>query len=316
MEEFLGVALRVRMAMPVSSRTKTLLLSACAVFVAVYLGICAYMYSLQDQLIFRPSRDLRADPSDRGLDFETLAIPTQDGLTLSAWYVHAQGSAGHSRPVLFYCHGNAGNISTRLAPIELFARAGFDVFIFDYRGYGESSNAPPSEAGLYEDARASWAHLVQSRGVAPQRIILLGRSLGGPVATWLASRVSAAGLVLVSSFTRLPAVAALRYPWLPVGVLLRHEFAQLERIDSVGEAVMIMHSQHDGLIPYGHGRQLFERAREPRRFVELEGDHGRGIVVSQSRVIPALVGFARQVGAMAAREPRAHAPAAPSGGLQ
>ena len=95
---------------------------------------------------------------------------------------------------------------------------GFSVFIFDYRGYGRSTGQP-SEAGLYRDAQTAWDPLTRQRGIAPQRIVLFGESLGGAVAARLAARQPPGALVLSSVFTSAPDLAADRYPWLPLTVV-------------------------------------------------------------------------------------------------
>ncbi len=115
-----------------------------------------------------------ATPKQAGLAYEPVKISTTDGETLHGWFVPAAAANG---TVLFF-HGNAGNISHRMEYLLMFHRLGYDTFIFDYRGYGESSGAP-SESGTYLDAQAAWRYLTETKGIPPARIMLFGESLGG-----------------------------------------------------------------------------------------------------------------------------------------
>ena len=94
-----------------------------------------------------------------------------------------------------FLHGNAGNISHRLDSVAIFHELGFNTFIIDYRGYGQSEGKP-GEQGTYRDADAAWQHLVTERGEDPARIVVFGRSLGGAVAAWLATKHKPAALIV------------------------------------------------------------------------------------------------------------------------
>ncbi|MCH8202205.1 MAG: alpha/beta fold hydrolase [Proteobacteria bacterium] len=124
-----------------------------------------------------------ATPADLGLTFDDLSLETTDGLSIAAWYVPNTKPQGN----VFFCHSNAGNIADRLVTIKALHLRGHHVLIFDYRGYGRSEGKP-DEAGNYEDAETAWRYLVETRGERPDRIVLIGRSLGGAVAIELATR--------------------------------------------------------------------------------------------------------------------------------
>jgi hypothetical protein len=177
--------------------------------------------------------------------------------------------------VLFF-HGNAGNISHRLDTLVFLHELGLAVFMFDYRGYGESEGEP-SEAGLYRDAEAVWGYLTETRGIPGREILLFGRSLGGAVAAYLAERHAAMGLVLESTFTSVPEVAEQHYPWLPVHSLTRYRYDTAGRLPNIDMPVLIIHSPEDEIIPFSHGQTLYDLAKEPKCFVEIEGSHNTGI---------------------------------------
>jgi fermentation-respiration switch protein FrsA (DUF1100 family) len=255
--------------------------SLITVILLSYLGLVLLVYFSQSGLLFLPDlpgRELTATPADIGLGFESVTIPAPDNETLHGWYVPAPDARGS----LLFFHGNAGNISHRLDSIAIFHRLGLNVLIFDYRGYGRSSGSP-SEQGTYRDGSAAWRYLTAQRGIPPGEILLFGRSLGGSVATWLATQVEPAGLIVESAFTSVPDMGSELYPWLPVRWLSRLKYDSESIIGSVGTPVLIVHSREDEIIPFHHGQALFQAAAEPKAMLEIWGGHNDGFMVSGER---------------------------------
>ncbi len=238
------------------------------VALATYVAVSILVGFLQRRLIYFPTREYESLPTDVGLAYEEVALTTEDGATLAAWYVSHERSRGS---VLFF-HGNAGNISHRLHTLKLLNSLGYSVLIPDYRGYGRSTGKP-SETGLYRDSEAAWRYLVETRAEPANRIALLGRSLGGAVAVELASRHTPAALVVESTFTSLTAVGKHHYPLLPVGLLLRERYDSISRIGKVKCPKLFLHGRDDDLIPIALGRSLFDTASQPKRFIETPGGH-------------------------------------------
>jgi fermentation-respiration switch protein FrsA (DUF1100 family) len=176
--------------------------------------------------------------------------------------------------VVLFCHGNAGNVSHRLDTLQFFRSLGLGTLIFDYRGYGRSDGSP-SEKGTYRDAEAAWRHLVEQRQIPPERIVILGRSLGGAVAARLAADQRPGALVVESAFTSVPDLAARMFPVYPVHLLARIRYNTLKWIRRVHCPVLVVHSRDDEMIPFRHGRRLFEAAPEPKEFLELRGGQMR-----------------------------------------
>ncbi|MEJ2454775.1 MAG: alpha/beta hydrolase [Candidatus Thiodiazotropha sp.] len=255
----------------------------------LYLGLSLFLYLYQSHLIYLPdipSRAIGATPTRIGLDYESVTLTTDDGITLDGWFVpHSK-----SRATLLFFHGNAGNISHRLESLKLFHQLGLAVLIIDYRGYGRSGGRP-SEAGIYRDAEAAWRYLTEERKIPPRRILLYGRSFGGAVAGYLASRHQALGVVLESTFTSAPDLAGELYPWLPVRWLIRFDYDTRSRLQAIRMPVMVIHSHQDDLIPYHHGQTLYAEAEPPKRFLELNGSHNHGIESNASRYRQELDGF-------------------------
>lgn len=204
-----------------------------------------------------------------GLPLQEVWFDSRDGARLFGWYVESR----ETRTVLLWCHGNAGNIIHRLENLVELYRLGLSVFIFDYRGYGRSSGTP-SEEGLYDDALAAYAYLIETRHVAPERLVLFGRSLGAAVAADVVSRKPAAGLILESPFPSVGAVARAHYLGLPVDWLLGAEFNLIERLRKITVPVLVVHGDRDEVVPIQLGRLVFEAAREPKSFYLVPGaDH-------------------------------------------
>lgn len=204
-----------------------------------------------------------------GVPLEDVWFQSGDGTKLFGWYVEAQAD----RPVILWCHGNAGNIINRLENLRELYRIGLSVFIFDYRGYGRSQGKP-SEEGLYQDALGAYDYLTRTRMIRPERIVVFGRSLGAAVAGEVAVQKPAAGLILESAFPSIGAVAKFHYGGVPVNWLLGANFALIDRLPQLSLPKLIIHGEKDDIIPLELGRQVFEAAKPPKSFYVIEGaDH-------------------------------------------
>jgi pimeloyl-ACP methyl ester carboxylesterase len=241
---------------------------------AVYAGLCGLIFMTQSRFVYFPDHDIAYTPANLGLAFESVTQVTTDGETIAAWFVPASSPTPDTWTVLF-CHGNAGDIGDRIGSIQTFHELGLNVFIFDYRGYGDSTGNP-SERGTYADAEAAWRYLTEVRGIAPERILLFGRSLGGAVASWLATKHLPGKLLLESAFTSAADMGARMFPIFPVRLLTRNRYDTARRIASIRCPVLIAHSPEDQTVPYAHGEALFARAIPPKQFVSFHGDHNSG----------------------------------------
>lgn len=248
------------------------------------------MYLQQPSMIFFPDRRLQATPAQWGFDYEDVSFRAADGVQLHGWYVPRAGA----RRVLLFFHGNAGNISHRGDSIAIFNRLGLDVFIFDYRGYGRSEGQP-GEEGMYRDASAAWRYLTEKRGFASEDVILFGRSLGGAVAANLAAEVPAGGLILESTLSSARDFANLVFPLLSRLVLLRYNFDTLAKVRQASCPLLVLHSREDEVMPFRLGEKVYAAAGEPKRFVEISGDHNGGFLRSQPAYEAALADFVRTI---------------------
>ncbi len=275
-----------------------MLWSLLLVATAVYAGLVLLLFAFQGRFVFFPTGDMGETPAVLGLAYENVRFPASDGVTLHGWYVPGDPGA----PTLLFFHGNAGNISHRLESLEIFHRLGLNTLIVDYRGYGRSEGRP-SEAGTYRDAEAAWRYLRTTRGLAGKEIVIFGRSLGGAVAAWLATKVDPAALIVESVFTSVPDMAARLYPFLPVRLLARIHYDTESRIARVDCPVLIAHSRDDEIVPFEHARRLYAAAREPKSLLEMRGRHNDGFVVSGEQYLSGLETFLRAHTDYAGRPP-------------
>ena len=250
------------------------------IFLIVLLAaINAYMYFQQPAMLFYPFTEYRETPANWQLPYEDVTLTTSDKLSLHGWYVPVKSA---KRVVLFF-HGNGGNISHREASIRVFHDLGFNVFIFDYRGYGKSEGSP-SEKGFYKDARSAWQFLKQ-KGFSPGNIIVFGRSLGGAVATQLVSEMpdneQPRYLILESTFSSVADMARYVMPVVSEIVYLRYRFDTLSKITNVKSRLLVLHSKDDDIIPYIMGKAIYEAAYDNKAFALLQGDHNTGFIQSQ-----------------------------------
>ncbi len=248
---------------------------------------------LEDRFIYFPTRDREsfragaAVAAAAGVAVEDCEITTADGVQLHAWWGRP---ATRSRAVVLLFHGNAGNLADRADMMVDLAGLPAEVVLVDYRGYGRSSGRP-GERGLRADATAVWSYLTKDRRISPQRVVLYGESLGGAVAVELASRTDPAGLILQSSFTSIPDMAAVHMPVIP-RFMIHTRMESAAAIGRVRCPVLVIHSPEDEIVPYWMGQRLFELAPGPKRLFEVLGaGHNETWVLGGTRLRTALGEF-------------------------
>lgn len=234
----------------------------------IYILLTLFFYFYQKRIIFAPGREIFRFPDDEGLEYDDIDLKTPDGLTLNAWYIPNQSA---SKTVLF-CHGNAGSLSSRMDTIKLLHEMGLSLFIFDYRGYGISDGSP-SEKGFYIDVETALAYMKDELLISQDDIIIWGRSLGGPVAAYIASRGDFYATVLESTFTSIRDMAVHKFKILPTFIMTRFKFPTVDYVKQVTSPILIVHSPDDEIIPYYMGERLFEAASSPKKFLVLKGSH-------------------------------------------
>jgi uncharacterized protein len=236
----------------------------------ITLGVVVFTYAMfrgvADRFIYYPMRypqgawalQAQAGAEDRWLT-------TADGTRLNAWWFPKAGA----RFATVFLHGNAGNVTHRIDHAQAVLDAGSAFLVVDYRGYGKSEGHP-SERGLYEDADAAYAEVLQL-GYPPERIIVQGESLGTAAAVDLAMRKKCAGVILESPLMSAGRTAGTVLPFL--GPLLIRGYDTYSKISSVHAPLMVIHGDADEIVPFSQGRAVFDAANEPKRFWAVSGAH-------------------------------------------
>ena len=242
--------------------------------------------------VYCPSRVLEASAADLGRPYEEVELTTRDKVRLHGWFFPAAQGAARDKLVFLLFHGNAGNISHRLGFVEAWLELGVNVFLFDYRGYGRSGGQA-TEPGTYLDAQAAYEWLLQKR-FAPQNIILLGKSLGGGIASELAGREPLGGLILQSTYTSIPDLGSELFPWLPVRWLGSIKYDTHSRLPRIKIPVLILHSRDDKLIRFHHAQGNFAAANKPKMLVEMAGGHTEVLLAGRAEYLRGLERFLEQ----------------------
>jgi fermentation-respiration switch protein FrsA (DUF1100 family) len=188
-----------------------------------------------------------------------------DGTRLNGWWFPKPGA----RFATVFLHGNAGNVTHRIDHAQAVVDAGSAFLVVDYRGYGKSASHP-SERGLYEDADAAYAELLQL-GYAPERIIVHGESLGTAIAVDLAIRNRCAGVILESPLMSAGRIAGTVLPFL--GPLFVRGYDTYSKISRLHAPLMVIHGDADEIVPFAQGRAVFDAANSPKQFWAVPDAH-------------------------------------------
>ncbi|MFO1273083.1 MAG: alpha/beta fold hydrolase [Rubrivivax sp.] len=244
-----------------------------SLLVASVLAGCATLDEKQREWVFRPGKSTWAGAAaaaegmqDVWIDF--VSPDTGEPVKLHGlWLPQPRADA----PVLLYLHGARFDVRGSAPRMRRMHELGFAVLGVDYRGFGRSSGDLPSETMAYEDARAAWDWLAREHPGTPRYIF--GHSLGGAIAVALGAQVDdESGVIVEGSFTSVPDVfGSFKWGWLPLGPLITQRFDAGSRVETLGSPLLVVHGSDDQLIPAALGRKLYEQAKEPKRFVLVEG---------------------------------------------
>jgi fermentation-respiration switch protein FrsA (DUF1100 family) len=232
---------------------------------------------------FYPQRPLQLTPARVGLDYRDIYLDSSDGTRLHAWYLPAQGE---SKGAILFLHGNAGNISTHLSSVYWLPAAHYDVFLLDYRGYGASAGSVSIDGSL-QDVEAGIGWLSARAAVRERGMVVFGQSLGGALAVYAVAnsrhRSAIKALIIDSAFSSYRGIAREKLAgfWLtwplqwPLSLTVSDTYSPLAAIGKVSPIpVLILHAEHDSIIPLRHAERLYAAAKEPKSFWRInEGGH-------------------------------------------
>ncbi len=235
--------------------------------VVAYGAVVAFLY-LQQRSLQYPRDATRVDLARAAIPrAEEATLTTSDGERIIVWIVPPESG----KPVLLFFHGNGGTVANRARRFRELAEDGIGLVAVSYRGYGGSTGSP-TETGLNRDAHAAYDEAVKRFGA--ERIVLYGQSLGTGVVVRLATEVRIKALVLEAPYVSAADVARLRYPFVPIALLMKDQFRSGDLIGTVRVPTLMMHGEKDGIIPIGQGVALFNASSAPRRFVRFPAaDH-------------------------------------------
>ena len=246
---------------------------AIGIMVALMLGSAAFVYglrSLEWYMTFHPVRmtpDRRQPPAGAS----DVWFTTVDGKRLHGWFFENRTQPD---PVtIIFCHGNGGNIADVGWLGERFYERGFNVLLFDYRGYGASDGDPENETGLYADGDAALAFVTKEKAVRPERVVLYGQSLGTTIVADVASRHEVGTVIIESGLSSASSIASHALPWLPqqLHFIARNRFESAQKLARVRAPVLITHGDPDPILPTSEARALFAAANEPKRLLIFPG---------------------------------------------
>jgi fermentation-respiration switch protein FrsA (DUF1100 family) len=259
----------------------------CLVFL-VAISFHFFYARIENFFVFFPQKAFAQTPADLNLDYEEVYFDTAEGKRLHGWFFPLE----KERPVILFCHGNAGNISHRLDNIRLLLNHRLQVFIFDYRGYGKSEGAP-SEIGIYTDGLTAYDYLVDKRHLAPEQIIPFGRSLGAAVAIEISLKKRVRSVITESAFTSTKDMAKGMGIFRLISTFLPAHYNVLEKILHVHVPKLIVHGERDEIVPFSMGQRIFDAANMPKYFYSLkEAGHNDTYVAGGDEYFRTITTFA------------------------
>jgi len=244
------------------------------------------LWTHESYFIFQTHRSRFPPPgTGKGL----VELETTDGIQLDALSLIHESASPYW---ILFCPPSGRTIHGRdvRRQLESLHAAGYNVLGFDYRGFGRNRGTP-SEAGVYEDALTAYRHLTRQLDVAPERIILAGRSLGSAVAVELATRVPSGGLLLFSAIDSVPATGSRLYFWAPVSLLTSQRFDSIAKAPRVTVPVLQVHATNDWMVPIDAARALFRRFPGRKAMLELSGGHNNAGFTGDDSLRRALAQF-------------------------
>jgi abhydrolase domain-containing protein 17 len=242
-----------------------------------YLTLAAYAYFFSDRQIFIPQY-----AANKPLPHPPINLTTRDQEIITAIHLtHPQ-----AKYTILYSHGNGETIGDAYPDLLAFQKLGFNLFAYDYRGYG-LSQGKPSVPKAYQDIEAAYDYLIHTLKIPADRIIIYGRSVGSGPSVYLASRQPSAGLILESAFTSTFRVI------LPFKILPFDKFPNQERLPQVKVPILIIHGTQDQVIPFSHGQTLYQTANAPKTFLPIDGaDHNDVNIIGGDRYYNSIRQFA------------------------
>jgi fermentation-respiration switch protein FrsA (DUF1100 family) len=239
-----------------------------------------------DSLFYSPDNRVYATPAQDGFAYEEIEFNSADGTKLSGWFIPAKGSA---LGTVIHYHGNAQNMTAHYSFVSWLPANGFNLFVFDYRGYGKSEGKPDRE-GVYEDSVAALEYIKSRTDLDQDKLIVFGQSIGGANALAVVGQNrfdGIAGIVSDSAFSAYKRVACDHAGWLKpfAFCLIGNKLSPEKYVSNIAPVpLLIIHGTKDSVVPYKHAVTLFEKGSEPKKLWTIEGG-GHTSALGPSRAI-------------------------------
>lgn len=221
-----------------------------------------------------PNNDVYSTPTDYGLSYEVVQFKSQDGTSLSGWFIPASNinDPRQAKGTIIHFHGNAENMTSHWQFVSWLPSHGFNLFVFDYRGYGASEGSPEPQ-GVLEDSTSAINTVRARQDIDPEKLFIIGQSLGGNnaiAAVGSGDRSGIRALVIDSTFYSYASIASDTIPG--TGWLVSNIYSAADYVDQISPIpVLFIHGTKDSIVPHAHSERLYEKSREPKKLILIEG---------------------------------------------
>ena len=236
--------------------------------IIAYLVLLVFIYFYQRNLLYHPSENNYQNDKIQ-FSYDEIFIKVDDKIKLKAWIINK--NLKKFKTLVFF-HGNAGELSNRIYKLNELNKLDINILLISWRGFSGNEGSP-TEDNLYKDAEAAIQWL-NRKEVKNNRIILYGESLGTGVAVEIGKKNNFNSIILESPFTSMENAAKIYYPYLPVKLLLKDKYDSLNKITTIKTPILIMHGKKDDIVPFSMGKELFEKANNPKHsYFTSDDDH-------------------------------------------
>lgn len=239
--------------------------------VALYLLLVLVLYFFQENFIFLGEPLPQNYRYSFNTPFQERNFTMKDGAVINALHFQSREKKG----IIYYHHGNAGNLVRWGEVAEYFVSFGYDVLIYDYRGYGKSTGKR-TEKILHQDAQYIYDALAQDW--RSDQIVIYGRSLGSGMASHVAANNAAKLLILETPFYSLQSMASWRFPFLPTRWLVTYNMKNWQRLQEANLPIHMFHGTEDSIVPYWSGKKLYEAVSDKATLTTIEGAEHNNLI--------------------------------------
>jgi fermentation-respiration switch protein FrsA (DUF1100 family) len=245
----------------------------------VLAGVVVHISGCANSAFYYPTRHTYSTPAARGIAFEPVTFSSRDGTRLSGWFLPARNASGaadarNAKGTVVHFHGNAQNMTSHWQFVGWLPSRGFNVFVFDYRGYG-ASEGRPTRRGLFEDSQAALDCVRARPDIDPAKLLVFGQSLGGAnaiAAVGAGNRAGVRAVAAESAFYSYSGIASEKIP--AGGLLVGNAHSASRHVAAISPIpLLIIHGTSDNIVSYKNATQLFDAAKEPKTLITIPGGH-------------------------------------------